>query len=76
MQKRIVYDVSMMLGDVGGLFDGLKLLFEFLLGPFITFALNAEILNHAFLLLNKKKSKRTGVQKRLFMLEKASKIPE
>ena len=41
---RQTYSLLEWLGDVGGLYDGLDIMFRFLLGPFAIFNLNSELL--------------------------------
>ena len=38
------------LGDVGGLFDGLKLIAQFIVGPLAAFTLNSELLSQIFMI--------------------------
>ena len=45
---RQTYGLLDWIGDVGGLFDGLKLVGAFLVAPFASFAMQAEVLTAAF----------------------------
>ena len=45
------------LGDVGGLFDGLGIVANIVIGPFASFALKAELLNKFFRLSSSKDNK-------------------
>ena len=46
--ERSTYSFLEWLGDVGGLFDGLGLIFRVLIGPFSAFAVKAELLTKIF----------------------------
>ena len=41
------------LGDVGGLFDGLIIIFSYLVTPIAAFTMKAELLFHAFSVISK-----------------------
>ena len=45
---RETYDVLSFIGDVGGLADGLLMLFSFLLSPYTSFKLRSYLLSHLF----------------------------
>ena len=46
--ERSTYSGLEWLGDVGGLFDGLRLIAQLVIGPFSAFALKAELLKKFF----------------------------
>ena len=48
IMERSTYSFLDWLGDVGGLFDGLKLIILQLIYPFITFVMNSKILTQLF----------------------------
>ena len=48
IMERSTYSFLDWLGDVGGLFDGLKLIILQLIYPFVTFVMNSKILTQLF----------------------------
>ena len=46
--ERATYNLLEWLGDVGGLFDGLNIIFGFILWPASVFSLRAEVLSQVF----------------------------
>ena len=49
--ERQTYNMLELLGDVGGLFDGLKQIFEFLLTPIAAFIMKSSLISGNFALI-------------------------
>ena len=46
--ERQTYNLLEYLGDIGGLFDALRYMGIFILGPFVSFSLQSKLLNSLF----------------------------
>ena len=75
MIERQTYNLLEWVGDVGGLYDGLRLIFSSIIAPVAAFAMQSELLSLAFKQVDQTESTERKTKTNLDLSRSLSKIP-